>query len=119
MKHFLKILRKPSLRVVNAKSILGTVAKVKPTPNSIAPLPLSNTSTLRKLSESQTSDASPGSSVSERTRKKTNSSETFEEEWIVVKEKMANMKASLLHVKAPRAARSDKQEMMEEYVVQY
>ena len=74
---------------------------------------------LGKLSEPQTSDASPGNSVSERTRKKTNASEIFEEDWIVVTEKIAIMKASLGRVTAPGVAKSETQEMMEEYVMQY
>ena len=82
---------KPRARVAKAKPTIGTVAKDKPTPSSIVPLPLSTTSALRKLIESQTSDSSPGTSVSERTRKKTNTSEILEEDWIVVKEKLANM----------------------------
>ena len=39
------------------------------------------------------------------------------EEWIVVKERRGNMIASLIGVTAPGGARSDPQEMMEEYVV--
>ena len=50
---------KLSPRVTKAKSTIGTVAKEKPTPSSIVLLPLSTTSTLRKLSESQTTDVSP------------------------------------------------------------
>ena len=69
------------------------------------------------MSEFQTTDASPGSAVSDRTQKKTNSSEILEEEWIVMKEKMANMKASLTRVSSPGAAKSETQEMMEEYIV--
>ena len=97
---------------------MGKEAKDKPTPSSITPLPLSSTSTLRKLSEPQTSDASPGNSVSERTRKKTNASEILEEDWIVVKEKMANLTTSLARVSSPGAAKSETQEMMEEYEMQ-
>ena len=103
--------------MVNAKSTKGTVAKDKPTPSIIMPIPLSTTSTLGKMSEFQTTDASPGSAVSDRTQKKTNSSEILEEEWIVMKEKMANMKASLTRVSSPGAAKSETQEMMEEYIV--
>ena len=56
--------------------------------------------------------------MSERTRTKTKTREISEEEWIVAKEKFANMKASLTRVRATGASRSDTQEMMEEYVVQ-
>ena len=92
---------KPIPRVANAKAITGKEAKDKPTLSSITPLPLSTTSALRKLSEPQTSDASPGNSVSERTRTKTNHSEISEDDWNVVKEKMANMKASLKRMSSP------------------
>ena len=51
----------------------------------------------------------------ERTRKKTNTSEISEEEWNVVRDTLAYMKASWMHVKAPGTPRSDTQEMMEEY----
>ena len=93
---------------------MGTVAKDKPTPSTIMPLPLSITATLRKLSESHASDASPGSKGSERTGKKTNSSEIVEEDWMVVREMMANMKASLMRVRSRSPAKSATQEMIEE-----
>ena len=94
------------------------MAKHKPTPSSFAPIHLSTTSTLRKLSESQTSDGLPGNSVSERTRKITNTSQIVEEDWIVGKEKMTNMKAWLMRETAPGAKKRAMQEMMEEYVIQ-
>ena len=81
-------------------------------------LPLSTSSTLRQLHESQTTDASLGNWVSELTRKKTNASEILKEDRIVVKEKMANRKTSLAPVSSPRVAKSETQEMMEEYVMQ-
>ena len=106
-------------RVAKASSPTGTAAKGTHTPaSSRAPLALAATSTLRKLSELQTSDCTPGKAVSDRTRKKTNANEITDEEWIVVRERLANVKESLTHVTVQRTMRTEAQEMMETYVAQ-
>ena len=75
-----------------------------PSSNNVVPLPLSATSKLRQLTESKTSDNSPGKSVSDRTRKKTNTSEITEEDWKIAKVKLANVKEALVHMKVQGAA---------------
>ena len=89
-----------------------------PQPSSLVPLPLAPTSKLRQLSDATTSDNSPGKSVSDRTRKKTNGSEITEEEWKFVKVKLAKVKDALSHTKVPGGARDKNKESMEEYVQQ-
>ena len=86
-----------SPRVEKATSANGTVAKATPR-SSIVLLPLASRSTLRKLSESQTSDSSPSKAVAERTRRKTDWIGISDAEWIVVHGRMSNMRERLTHV---------------------
>ena len=98
---------------------MATVAKDRPTPgSSIVPLTLSTTSASLNMRESQTNDTSQGTWVSERTRKKTNTSEISEEWCIVVRDKLAKMKDSVTHVTAQGGARRITQDVVEEYVAQ-
>ena len=89
---------KASPGIVKVTSTPGTRMKAMPPCSSLVPLPLSATSKLRQLSESTTSDNSPGKSVSDRTRKKTNGSEITEEEWKFAKVKLAKVKDALVHM---------------------
>ena len=67
------------------------MVKDKPTPSTIAHLTFSTPSALPKLSESQKNDGRQGTSVPDRTRKKTKTSEILEEEGILANYKLANM----------------------------
>ena len=67
---------KASHVVAKVTSTSGTRMKaMPPSSRNVVPLPLSATSKLRRLRESKTTDDSPGKSVSDRTRKKSNTSE--------------------------------------------
>ena len=89
-----------------------------PQASSLVPLPLSATSKLRQLSDSTTSDNSPGKSVSDRTRKKTNGSEITEEEWKFAKLKLTEVKNALAHVTMPGGGPVKHKASMEEYIKQ-
>ena len=89
-----------------------------PPSSSLVPLPLSATSKLRQLSDSTTRDNSPGKSVSDRTRKKTNGSEITEEEWKFAKVKLAKVKDALAHMTIQGGAPDKHKASMEEYVKQ-
>ena len=89
-----------------------------PSSSTVVPLPLSVTSKLRQLSESTTSDNSPGKSVSDRTRKKTNGSEITEEDWKMVKAKLANGKEVIAHRKVQGSPPDKNRASVEEYVTE-
>ena len=110
---------KPSLGVAKATSTSATRMKAMP-PSScnVVPLPLSATAKLRQLSESKTSDNSPGKSVSDRRRKKTNTSEISEKEWKIAKVKLTNVKDALAHMIGQGAAPQKHKASMEWYVKQ-
>ena len=77
-------------KVAKANSGNDTLAKATPTPkSSIVPLPLASDSTLRQLSVSQSNDSSPSTRIAERTRNKTNANKITDDEWIVVRTKLA------------------------------
>ena len=73
-------------------------------------------SKLRQQSDPTTSDNTPGKSVSDHTRKKTNSNEITEEEWKIEKVKLANVKEAIAHLKVQGAAPDKNRTSMEEYV---
>ena len=82
------------------------------------PLPFAPGSTLRKLSVSESSYSSASKTVAERTRKKTNDNEITEQECILVRERIANVRESLTPVVGKGMRRSEAQEMTESYVAQ-
>ena len=110
---------KASHRVAKENSTSGTRKKaMPPTTSTVVPIPLSATSKLRQLIDSTTSDNSPGKSVSDRTRKKTDGSKITEDEWKFAKVKLANVKEAIAHLKVQGAAPDKNRASMEAYVKQ-
>ena len=104
-------------RVAKTSSPKGTAAKGTPTSaRSLVPLPLATKTTVRKRSESETRDSSPGIAGSERTRKKTNANELTDDQWIVDTKKLAEVRDRLTHVQVNGEPKSQIEEMMEDYI---
>ena len=110
---------KPNSRVAKETSTSGTKKNAIPQLSGMVPLPLAPTSKLRELSDGRTSDNSPGKSVSDRTRRKTNGNEITEEEWKFVKIKLVKVKDALSHTKVPGGAPDKNKKSLEEYVQQF
>ena len=89
-----------------------------PSSSNVVTLTLAATSKLRILIESKTSENSPAKLVSDRKRRKTNTSEITEEEWMIAKEKLANLKDALAYIAVQGAAHDKYKPSMEECVPQ-
>ena len=85
-------------RLPKASTAKGTLAEATTPSSSIVPLPLAQSSALRNLSESQTIDSSSVKTVVGRTRRKGNANEITDDEWIVVRSKLAEVRDRLSHV---------------------